>query len=109
MHWIKQYMRGYNQAELLAGQISGYCGKPLLKGFKRGKFTRPQYRLTKEQRSDNISGSFRLDPAASAAIKGKTVLLVDDVSTTCSTIEECSKTLVNAGAGGVYALTFAKD
>lgn len=109
MHWIKRYMRGYNQAELLARKVSEYCGKPLLRGFKRKKFTKAQYSLTKEQRSNNISGSFIFDAAAGMEVQGKTVLLVDDVCTTCSTVEECSKTLVNAGAAKVYALTFAKD
>ena len=109
MHWLKRYLRGYNQTEILANEISETIGKPVYKSISRTKSTKPQYKLRKEERSTNLAGCFAIREKYRNEIKGKTLLLIDDVCTTCSTIEECSKTLRRAGASKVYALTFAKD
>lgn len=109
MHWLKQYLRGYNQAELLANSVSDALGKPVLKALTRLKGTKPQYKLKKDERRKNLAECFAVTKDAAAKLKGKTLILVDDVCTTCSTIEECSRTLRRAGASRVYAVTFAKD
>jgi len=109
MHGIKEYWRGYNQAELIAKKISGYMNKPLLKGLVRKKITKAQFKLNKEERVKNVKGCFGFKEELESRIKGKNLLLVDDVCTTCSTVDECSKVLRRAGAAKVYALTFARD
>ena len=109
MHRIKEYFRGFNQAELLAKNISGFTGKPVLRAIDRTKMTRSQYKLKKEERQKNVSGCFSVNGKLENDIKGKNLLLVDDVCTTCSTVSECSKVLRQAGADKVYVMVFARD
>jgi len=109
MHWLKEYLRGYNQAELLANRVSALLGKPVVKCLVRAKLTRAQFRLKREERKRNIEGCFGVKRKAGSVIKGKNLLLIDDVCTTCATIEECSRALRASGAGKVYGLTFARD
>ena len=108
LHWIKRLMRGYNQSELLALGAAKYCGKPVLKNvLVRRKMTKSQFHLGKEERKKNLENAFRV--VNSSEIKGKKVILIDDIATTCETIEHCSRELRNAGAKKVYAVTVAKD
>ncbi len=109
MHRFKEYFRGYNQAELIARKISEYLVKPVLKGLVRKRVTRAQYGLKKAERRDNIAGCFGFNEELKTVIKGKNILLVDDVCTTCATMDECSKVLREAGAEKVYGLAFARD
>lgn len=67
----------------------------------RIKATAPQYGLTPGQRRSNVHGCFK----AAGSLNGKSILLVDDILTTGATLEEAAKTLKNAGAKSVYALT----
>ena len=108
LHWVKRFTRGYNQAEVLAEKVSEYLGTPVMKdALVRAKFTRPQFGLDKDERAKNMANSFRA--GKSERIKGKRVLLVDDIATTCATIEQCSFVLKKAGAAKIYALTVARD
>jgi predicted amidophosphoribosyltransferase len=61
--------------------------------------------LNQQQRRENVLGVF----TASKNLSGKTVLIIDDTITTGSTLNECTKALLNAGAKGVFVLTFAKS
>ncbi|MBQ7884585.1 MAG: ComF family protein [Clostridia bacterium] len=96
--------RGYNQAELLA---KGFCKKlnlPLLVNvLVRVKQTPTQVSLNISERLKNMKDAFSV--TSNDQIKGKTVLVIDDVFTTGATIAECSKTLLHAGAKRVYAVT----
>jgi ComF family protein len=107
MHPLKRFFRGYNQAELLARRLSENLKVPVIGALRRVRLTRQQYLLRKRERSENVKGAFAAHDGAS--VKGKTVLLVDDICTTCATIEECSRVLRGAGAAAVYALTVARD
>jgi len=109
MHRIKVYMRGYNQAQLLARKLALLINKPVLEVLKRSKMTKSQYKLRKEERQLNVSGCFTLISNMKAEVSGKNLLLVDDVCTTCSTVNECSRILSKAGAEKVYVLAFARD
>ena len=108
LHWFKRLNRGYNQAEILAEKVSKYSGIPVLKDvLVRKKITRPQFSLDKNERARNMANSF--GALKHDKIKGKKLLLIDDIATTCATIEQCSRELKKAGAGKIYALTVARD
>jgi len=102
----RRRVRGYNQSELLAERLSSLVRRPLMRGaLVRTRRTRPQVELAGYERRVNVRDAFRV--RKSDQVKGKTVLLVDDVATTCSTIHECSLALLEAGAAGVYVVCLA--
>lgn len=97
--------RGYNQSELLA---KGFCDilgaeQKFTEALTKTKETVQQEKLGKKERKENLVGCF----AVTADVKGKSVLLLDDVKTTGSTINECAKVLKRKGATKVVALTVA--
>jgi len=98
--------RGYNQSELLADAVSKRTGKPVIKGavVKRRKTDEQKY-LTREERSKNLWGCFRV--VKKVEVKLKRVLVVDDVLTTGATADEMTKILLRAGAAQVYVATVA--
>jgi len=98
--------RGYNQASLLAGVIARETGIMFKdKLLYRQRRTRPQYRLSSEERKENLRGAFTL--IQKQDVREQTVLVVDDIFTTGATIEECALTLKRGGAKRVYALVLA--
>ncbi len=106
MHPIRRRLRGYNQSERLAQVVSAELSLPLLSdALIRIRPTRPQVGLTGEARRTNLQGAFAVRGAE--AVQGKTLLLIDDVVTTGSSLYECTVTLKAAGAKAVYALTLA--
>lgn len=97
--------RGYNQAEALARALGARTGRPVRTDWvRRVRETGSQTALTPEARRANIAGAF--DAGAVAA--GARVVLVDDVFTTGATLAELAVTLLEAGAGTVEAVTFAR-
>lgn len=109
LHWRRFLKRRYNQSALLAQALAKETGLPVLEnGLIRRKHTTPQTGLTKNQRQKNVRGAFKLNEKHRGTIKGKSVLLVDDVLTTGSTIAYCSKTLLKSGASNVNVLTLAR-
>ena len=98
--------RGYNQSALLAKPLAiGLSLKYQPFGLKRIRNTQSQVELTATERRLNVSGAFQAVPAI---VKGKRIMLVDDVTTTGSTINECARALNQSGACGVYCLTLAR-
>jgi predicted amidophosphoribosyltransferase len=65
--------------------------------------------LDRDQRAENVKNAFQVDETAAPSIRGKTVLLVDDVCTTGATLRECAKALKSGGAAAVYAVTLARQ
>lgn len=96
--------RGYNQAELMAEEIGMLLSLPVGKGLARVKETLQQNKLHHDERAENIKGAFGADDT----VRGKKILLIDDIYTTGSTINECKKALLSAGAKSVFYLTTAK-
>ena len=104
----RQKKRGYNQSELLARAFCTKTGLALdVKSLVRVRDTGSQTKLGREARVENMSGAFEVKNPA--AVKGKTVLLIDDVATTGSTLESCAQALRLAGAKRVLAYTFARE
>jgi len=114
LSWRKKLSRGFNQSELLAVEISKYLNLPIVNLLKRQKFTAPQARITDwKQRKENISGAFELTTNNKQLTTHNLrwynkVILVDDVSTSGSTLEEAARVLKEAGAKEIYGLVVAK-
>ncbi len=107
LHRISLWKRGYNQSELLAKEIGRLMDVEVnTEIIKRRKKTRPQYRLSRIQRSSNIKDAFSIK-LRGVSIYEKTVLLIDDICTTGITISECSRVLKEAGARSIYGLVLA--
>jgi ComF family protein len=106
LHLMRQLDRGFNQSELMAREISKTLEIPLIFALKRAKNSRQQMKLKRVERLSNLEGAFKcLNPEM---ILGKTVLLVDDVSTTGATLSECAKVLRAAGARQVWGVVVAR-
>lgn len=97
--------RGYNQAALLAYPIALHLGLEYNSAtLTRLRDTRSQVNLTEVERKQNVAGAFQVNGLKT---HDRVVLLVDDVSTTGSTLQSCTEALVQSGAGAVYCLTLA--
>lgn len=97
----RQAARGYNQSELLCQHLALKTGIPARpNALKRIRETSQQALLSEADRHTNVRGAF----AASEAVKGLSILLVDDVITTGSTLRECADALNAKGAGRVYGI-----
>lgn len=106
IHSSKREERGFNQSELIAGSIAEYLGKPLSTcNLIRTKQTESQSKLDKKYRFQNIRDAFEVVNAGE--IRGKRILLIDDILTTGATANECSKILKESGAEEVYVATVA--
>jgi ComF family protein len=105
LHPRREYQRGFNQADDLARHL----GLPVRHLLKRAVFTQSQIELPKHQRQENVRNAFALNevPGSRLPVPG-TVVLVDDVSTTGSTLEACARVLKANGVTEVRALTAAR-
>ena len=107
LHPKRLRWRGFNQSLLLARQVSRLYEVPV-DAFVlcRDRETAPQTQLTEDERRKNVRGAFAVRPVKS--LKGKSLLLVDDVYTSGATVNECSRVLIRGGAKEVYVLTLAR-
>lgn len=107
LHWRRRWVRGYNQAEAVARELARLPGLPLLAGcLRRVSSTAQHAQPSATARRENIRGAFRHNPRASVA--SRTVLLVDDVMTTGSTVGEAARVLKQAGAAKVVVAVLAR-
>ncbi len=106
LHVARQRERGYNQSALLAIPLSRESKLPVVEpALKRIKVTSPQVTLNAAERKANVCEAFE---ACDDLVRGRRVLLVDDVCTTGATLESSSVALRRAGAASVWALTLAR-
>ncbi len=107
LHSRRLRSRGYNQSNLLAVAAGKLLGIPVREDLlKRANDSPPQVEArTREHRRTNVAGSFQ----ASDEVKGMSVLLVDDVATTGSTLSACAAALKDAGAASVLGLVLARE
>ena len=98
--------RGYNQVDLIARPLSLALGLDYRPGaLERKRETVSQVGLSAVERRDNMQNAFSAD---ASVVRGKTVLVMDDVATTGSTLSSCTEALLQAGAKDVFALTVAR-
>jgi ComF family protein len=106
LHFFRQFTRGYNQAALLARCASKASGKPVIRALKRVRHTASQTQLhSRKRRFDNLRNAFRLTNGE--AIRGKRVLVIDDVMTTGATLKEVARALRPAKPASLSALVLA--
>jgi len=108
LHKTKQRERGYNQSDYICRGISQMINIPFRTDIlKRRKYTISQTQLNREERRQNVAGAFKVNRRRAELVRGKILVLVDDVITTGSTINECAKTLLENGARNIYAVSVA--
>ncbi len=106
LHWRRLWRRGFNQSALLARFVAGKERKLIKeKALRRVKATPPLARQTRAQRPTTIASAFFARPSL---VKGKAILLLDDLMTTASTLSEAAKALKAAGAVRVHCFTIAR-
>lgn len=105
----KERQRGFNQTELIFRDWLAALGIPLVHLLVRTRPTRPQYGLTRTARLANVCGAFALAPDVAAQLKGRDVLLLDDIFTTGTTATVCAQCLRRGGASRVVLLALASD
>ena len=107
LHRKRFQHRHFNQAEEISRVLSSHTGLPVLKALQRTRATGHQTALTRHQRLENLRGAFAITPLGYRRIEESTagVVLVDDVLTTGSTVDECAKTLRRAGYQKIFVVT----
>lgn len=106
----KQKSRGYNHAELLAKGLGKQLHIPVVNILKRIKDTKPQFGLKRDERKKNIQGAFVIhEKEQKKTSKKQTIILVDDILTSGSTMLEAAKILKKEGFSKVWGIAFAKD
>lgn len=106
LHATRKREREFNQAEALGELLAKRAGKPMINALKRLRYTTTQTRLDRSARMENLRDAFKVRDRETVA--NRHLILIDDVFTTGSTIEECARVLREAGAASVRALTVAR-
>ncbi len=106
LHPARAFLRGYNQAELLAQELGRSMATPVVRGLVRVANTGSQRDRSRQERLAALSGAFRVPKPKTIA--GLRVVLVDDVVTTGATSVECAKTLRQAGVREVCVVSLAR-
>jgi ComF family protein len=107
LHPKRLRWRGFNQAVILAREVGRLWEIPVDPFLLlRSRETPPQTELREDERRKNVRGAFTVNPRKS--VQGKKLLLVDDVYTSGATVNECSRTLLRAGAKQVQVLTLTR-
>lgn len=108
IHESRLRERGYNQAQLLAKELSALPGiPPVVPLLSRTRATEPQNKLTLQERIKNVRGAFEPIPEKLSADPPRRVLLIDDVLTTGNTLNACARALKEHGAEKVIVITYA--
>jgi ComF family protein len=105
LHPKKQRERGFNQAELLARELSLGLDLPMQNILQRVVDTLPQAGLHPKQRMENVADAFRITPGCT--VSDKSLILVDDIFTTGASLNECARVLMAHGAKEVTCMTLS--
>jgi len=109
LHRWRIWKRGYNQAALIASALARRSGiEARLDLVDRIKATPPLRGKNPAQRRDTVRGAFRIAPKHADAVRGRTIILVDDVYTSGATVGACARVLKRAGAARIEVLCWAR-
>ena len=107
LHWRRLLWRGFNQAALLASEVAARLNLPLdTTSMTRRRRTAPQTARHHDERIKNVRRAFAVSNPE--RVKGRRILIVDDVMTTGATVDECARVLLRAGAISVDVFTLAR-
>ena len=106
MHWLRRLARGFDHAGTIASALAARLGVPMGDELVRTRNTPPQAHLPRTRRIENVHGAFRV--RSEATVRGASILLVDDVTTTGATANEAARTLLRADANRVALAVLAK-
>jgi competence protein ComFC len=112
LHFLRRLNRGYNQADFFAaGIVAGAVHSPPLvhSVLRRKRVTKTQTNLSRGSRLLNVTGAFAMVKRNQPLVRGKGIVLVDDVVTTGATTAQCASMLLEAGAKSVRVLSLARD
>ena len=104
---LRQTKRGFNQSRLIAQSLAKLMNVDVIELLSKVRYTGVQHHKSAQERRADVFGSYDVVDEYKYKLDGKTILLIDDVKTTGSTLGECAKMLKIYGAKAVYASTFA--
>lgn len=106
LHLLRRLSRGFDQAGAIAEGVAAALERPLVRALRRRRRTVPLFRLPHEAREPLVADAFQVrDPGA---IRGRPVLLVDDIRTSGATLRAAAEALMRAGAGRITAAVVAR-
>jgi ComF family protein len=109
VHAARKRQRGFDQAVLLARGVGQQLGLPVVPAVMRASKTTAQHALGRRARAANVGHAFAFDAKFAADVRGRWMLLVDDLTTTGATLSGCAAVLYEAGASAVSALALARE
>lgn len=108
LHGLRKWQRGFNQANVIALELGSFLNKAVLSNaMARKRYTFTQTKKDREHRRRGVEGAFRVRDKYIDEVRGKRVLLVDDVLTTGATLESCGNELYRAGCLSLSIATLA--
>jgi ComF family protein len=109
LHWMRLWQRRFNQSVALARAISSETGVPVSDHvLARTRATPPQVGLARSGRARNVQGAFAVPRSARIDVKGRKLVVIDDVLTSGATVDACARVLLRAGANRVDVLVLAR-
>jgi len=109
VHHTRRRERGFDQAEELARVMAARLGLPAVACLERRQRTSAQHALGQAERADNTAGAFVAAPDLRDGLRGRWIIVVDDIMTTGATLGGCARALEAGGAPAVSAITVARD